>query len=140
MIEEDISKNAQIKKRSSESLILQERDFAIFIWLLDQKFSDLEILKKRFFDPTSESLGGVRTRIQKLLTRGYLKSQHLDVGSTKKYYLAAARAQRETQKSILTYVFRKPSAKLARSLFRMTGMSCYRECTSRIKSVQPTGK
>lgn len=90
-----------LKKKSlwqkRESIVLQERDYEIFVWLLDQKFSDLETLKAKFFDPTSESMGGVRTRIQKLEAKGYLRAELLDVGSTKKFYLATAKAHREAE-------------------------------------------
>lgn len=91
-----------------ESIVLQDRDYEIFIWLLDQKFSDLETLKHKFFSRDSESLGGARTRVQKLEAYGYLRSELLDIGSTKKYYIATKKAHRVLQERITFIKF--PSA------------------------------
>lgn len=97
-----------ISGKRKEPIVLQDRDFEIFIWLLDQKFSDLETLKQKFFSRDSESLGGVRTRMQKLEAYGYLRSQMLDVGSTKKYYIATKKAHRFVQEKFTFTKF--PSA------------------------------
>lgn len=96
MISKDIAESPKRKLfgNNKESIVLQDRDFEIFIWLLDQKFSDLETLKRKFFLKDGESLGGVRTRMQKLEANGYVHSKLLDVGSTKKYYVATKKAHK----------------------------------------------
>lgn len=83
---------------SKEKVVLQDRDLDILRFCLEMKFSDIEILNWKFFDPKSSDMFGARKRIQKLEVGGFLKSILMHSGNAKKFYLTTAKGYREVLK------------------------------------------
>ena len=86
------------KKRVDHGRVrLQKRDYEIFKFLLDMKFSDIEGLHEKFFKDQSMSsphLGGARTRVLSLYKAGYLNHRFAPNGTSRKYYMATLKAYR----------------------------------------------
>ena len=83
---------------SLEKVVLQDRDLDILRFCLEMKFSDIESLNWKFFDPKSSDMFAARKRVQKLEACGYLKSVSLLSGTAKKFYLTTAKGYREILK------------------------------------------
>ena len=85
---------ARSRASARVSVQLSERDLDIFEWLLDMKFSDIQILNDVFFDKDSNNFGGARSRISRLVGAGFLK-KHVGVGGgSRVYYFASKKAEK----------------------------------------------
>jgi hypothetical protein len=80
---------------------LQERDFLILKWILEMRFSNLEMVNDGFFSESSPSMATARSRIKKLLDDGYLKKVNGYDQTTKAYYVS-------TKKSYKTLLEKNP--------------------------------
>lgn len=87
-------------KEKIENIDLQNRDLEILRFCLEMKFSDIEGLNFRFFDPKSLDMFAARKRIQKLEASGFLKSVSMLSGTSKKFYLTTPKGYREVLKVI----------------------------------------
>lgn len=89
-----------LAKEKIENISLQNRDLEVLKFCLEMKFSDIESLNFRFFDPKSLDMFAARKRIQKLEASGFLKSVSMLSGTTRKFYLTTAKGYREVLKVI----------------------------------------
>jgi hypothetical protein len=87
---------------------LQERDFLILKWILEMRFSNLEMVNEGFFSDKSVSMATARSRISQLVQGNYLlKTQGYD-STTKAYYLATKKAHKVLETRDLDGVLVKP--------------------------------
>jgi DNA-binding PadR family transcriptional regulator len=107
----------ETNRKSLVGVVYQERDWEIIRWLLEMRFSSINVIQERFVAGNSKDSAGARKRVSKLVKHGLIRPTIGFDGTTRSYYLTTKKGFELLKRQRPSELFPSPLSEISAHTF-----------------------